>query len=218
MPFFRPVLALAAVLCTLGWTSTAHSQTVYRIVGPDGKVSFSDRAPSPDAAPTAAARPGSAPQASSGTTAALPYALRQIATRFPVTLYTGSDCAPCVSARNMLIGRGIPFTERTVASNEDLTALERLSGGTSLPFGTIGGQQLSGFSNSEWSQYLDAAGYAKQSQLPLGYQRPAATPLAAVQKAVPAAAKIEAPPAAEAPQAPAASSGPTPSNPAGIRF
>lgn len=218
MPFFRPALALAAVLCTLGWTSVAHSQAVYRIVGPDGKVSFSDRAPTPDSAPTAAAREGNVPQARGGASAALPYALRQIATRFPVTLYTGSDCLPCTSARNLLVNRGIPFTERTVTSNEDIAALERLSGGSSLPFGTIGGQQLTGFSDTEWSQYLDAAGYAKQSQLPPSYQRAAATPLVAVQQATPAAQKNAAPPAPVRPQAPATTSGPTPSNPAGIRF
>ena len=218
MPFVRPALALVAVLSTLGWTSVAHSQAVYRIVGPDGKVSFSDRAPTQDSTPTAIARTDNAPQASSGATAALPYALRQVATRFPVTLYTGSDCAPCTSARNLLINRGIPFTERTVVSNEDIAALERLSGGTSLPFGSIGGQQLSGFSDTEWSQYLDAAGYAKQSQLPPGYQRPTATPLVAVQQAAPAAQKSPAPPASVRPQTPAAPTGPTPSNPAGIRF
>lgn len=218
MTFFRPALALAAALCTLGWAGAAHSQTVYRIVGPDGKVSFSDRAPSENAVPAAPVRAGSAPQASSAATVALPYALRQIATRFPVTLYTGNDCAPCTSARNLLIHRGIPFTERTVVSNEDIAALERLSGGSSLPVGTIGGQQLSGFSDTEWSQYLDAAGYAKQSQLPSSYQRPAATPLVAVQQAAPAAHKSEVPSAAVRPQPPAASSGPTPSNPAGIRF
>lgn len=219
MPFFRPALALAAVLCTLGGTGAAHSQAVYRIVGPDGKISFSDRAPTEDAVPTAPGRAGSAPQASSSVTA-LPYALRQIATRFPVTLYTGNDCAPCASARNMLVNRGIPFTERTVVSNEDIASLERLSGGSSLPFGTIGGQQLTGFSDTEWTQYLDAAGYAKQSQLPPGYQRPAATPLVAVQQAAPApsAQKSAVPSAPVRPQAPAASSGPTPSNPAGIRF
>ena len=220
MPFFRTALVLAAAVCTLGGAGVVHAQAVYRIVGPDGKVTFSDRAPTEDATPTAPARAGSVPQASSGTTATLPYALRQIATRFPVTLYTGSDCAPCTSARNLLINRGIPFTERTVVGNEDIAALERLSGGTSLPFGTIGGQQLSGFSDTEWSQYLDAAGYAKQSQLPPGYQRPAATPLVAVQQVAPAQAaqKNAAPPALVRPQAPAASSGPTPSNPAGIRF
>ena len=220
MPLFRPALVLAATLFTLAWTSAAHAQTVYRIVGPDGKVSFSDRAPTEDAVPTPPGRTGSASQASSGAAVALPYALRQIATRFPVTLYTGNDCVPCTSARNLLVNRGIPFTERTVVSNEDIAALERISGGSSLPFGTIGGQQLAGFSDSEWTQYLDAAGYAKQSQLPPSYQRPAATPLVAVQQAAPAPAaqKSAVPSAPVRPQAPAASSGPTPSNPAGIRF
>lgn len=69
----------------------------------------------------------------------LPYELKQIATRFPVTIYTGSDCA--CSSLPLLSSRGVPFTERTVASNEDIAALERLSSSSSLPFGTIGGQR-----------------------------------------------------------------------------
>lgn len=216
MPFFRTSLALVAALCTFGAASTVHAQAVYRIVGPDGKVTFSDRAPSEGAA--APARQASTSQSSSATTA-LPYELRQIAARFPVTLYTSKDCAPCTSARNLLLNRGIPFAERTVASNEDIAALERLSGGTSLPFGTIGGQQLNGFSDTEWSQYLDAAGYPKKSQLPPSYQRPAAAPLVAVQAAAPVAApKSPIAPQPERTQAPEAPSGPTPSNPAGIRF
>ena len=147
----------------------------------------------------------------------MPYELRQIANRYPVTIYTGSDCAPCGSLRNLLTSRGVPYTERTVVSNEDIAALQRLSGNSSLPFGTIGGQQLVGFSDAEWIQYLDAAGYPKQSQLPSNYRQPAPAPLVA-------AKPVEAAPAA-APKAPArptppppANDGPTPSNPAGIRF
>lgn len=215
MPFFRTSWALATALCALGAAGMAQAQGVYRIVGPDGKVTFSDRAPSSGTA--VPARPAAAPSGASSP--ALPYELRQIATRFPVTLYTSKDCTPCASARNLLLRRGVPFTERTVASNEDIAALERLSGSTGLPFGSIGGQQLSGFSDAEWSQYLDAAGYPQQSQLPPGYQRPAAAPLVAVQPAAPAAPReLAAPPAPERAQAPAAPSGPTPGNPAGIRF
>jgi len=147
----------------------------------------------------------------------LPYELRQIVNRYPVTIYTGSDCAPCGSLRNLLTSRGVPYTERTVVSNEDIAALQRLSGNSSLPFGTIGGQQLVGFSDAEWIQYLDAAGYPKQSQLPSNYRQPAPTPLVA-------AKPVESAPAAE-PKAPArpalpppVNDGPTPSNPAGIRF
>ncbi len=207
---------LASVLMTLACAS-AHAQTVYRIVGPDGKVTFSDRPPA-DAAAQPARTTGLGPTAPN---AALPLELRQPATRFPVTLYTGSDCTPCTSARNLLIARGIPFTERTVSTNEDIDALQRLSGSTNLPFGTIGSQQLAGFSDSEWTQYLDAAGYPKQSQLPANYRRPAAIPLVAVKAAEPASAAASGPSArAQAPQRTPApvNEGPTPGNPAGIRF
>lgn len=210
-PLCTPLLAsLLLALAGVG----AHAQAVYRIVGPDGKVTFSDRAPD------TAAKPAQSTTSGTGATgAALPYELQQVATRFPVTLYTGTDCTPCNNARNLLVGRGIPFTERTITTNEDIDALQRLSGGNGLPFGTIGGQQLAGFSDSEWTQYLNAAGYPKQSQLPSNYRRPPATPLVAVKAAQPAAptAPENRVPAERQRPAPA-TDGPTPSNPAGIRF
>jgi glutaredoxin len=218
-PMQKPLTAplLASLLMTLACAS-AQAQGVYRIVGPDGKVTFSDRPPADANAQPARTAP-EAPQAANGD---LPYELRQIANRFPVTLYTGNDCAPCTSARNLLTSRGIPFTERTVSSNEDIAALQRLSGAASLPFGTIGAQQLSGFSEGEWVQYLDAAGYPKKSALPRTYRQPAPMPLVAVKAAEPAATVSPAPAAPAAPlraRPPApANDGPTPSNPAGIRF
>lgn len=211
-PRYALSLAGAAVLVLLS-AAAVQAQQVYRIVGPDGKVTFSDRAPDPAA--QAAPVPTERAQGAGGP--ALPYELRQVAARFPVTLYTGNDCAPCASARNLLLGRGVPFTERTVNTNEDIEALQRLSGGTSLPFGTVGGQQLQGFSDTEWTQYLDAAGYPKQSQLPPGYRRAPATPLVA-SVARPAPAPAAAASAARPAPPPAAPSGPTPSNPAGITF
>lgn len=218
-PSTSPLLAsLLLVLACAG----AQAQGVYRIVGPDGKVTFSDRPPA-DANAQPARVGAEAPSATNGE---LPFALRQVASRFPVTLYTGADCAPCTAARNLLTSRGVPFTERTVTSNEDIAALQRLSGASSLPFGTIGSQQLAGFSETEWAQYLDAAGYPKQSQLPRNYRQPAPTPLVAVKAAepaasAPAAASTSAPPPAASPRPrtpPPPSDGPSPSNPAGIRF
>ncbi|MDT0138536.1 glutaredoxin family protein [Acidovorax sp. PRC11] len=216
VPFAARLAALCAVACAAA-ALPAAAQTVYRIVGPDGKVTFSDRAPDAQTAPDIANGRRSAGAGGSS----LPYELQQIATRFPVVLYTGSDCAPCASARNLLVGRGVPFTERTVSTNEDIDALQRLSGSTSLPFGTIGSQQLSGYSDTEWAQYLDAAGYPRQSQLPPTYRRPPPTPLVAAKPAsAPVAAAARAP--APAP-APASAPGPapgarTPANPAGIQF
>lgn len=209
---------LASLLVMLACTG-AQAQGVYRIVGPDGKVTFSDRPPADAKEPLQPTRSAGTAPAAAG--AALPYDLRQIANRFPVTIYTGNDCAPCISLRNALTSRGVPFTERTVSTSEDAAALQRLSGSSSLPFGTIGGQQLVGFSDTEWTQYLNAAGYPKQSQLPASYRQPTATPLVAV-KPLEAAPTSDPQPKANTPARPQpvapANDGPTPSNPAGIRF
>ena len=211
------VCATGALLAT-----TTQAQQVHRIVGPDGKVTFSDRAPEDKKAQSTVLSTASGGAASYP---ALPSELRQIASRFPVTLYTGESCSPCQQARQLLVQRGVPFTERSVNTNDDLDALRRLSGESALPFGTIGRQQLKGFSDAEWTQYLDAAGYPAQSRLPRGYTQPAATPLAPTK--APAASAPDAPQeAASAPTGrlrrqappPPPPGGPTPSNPAGIRF
>ena len=165
----------------LGFISLPHvsqAQQVYRITGTDGKISFSDQLP---AVLNNAKVTSSSPASSTGAVLAeLPYELRQIAKKYPVILYVGDNCEPCSAGRLMLTNRGIPFIEKAVNTNEDTQALERISGGGALPLLTIGGQQLKGFLNEEWSQYLTAAAYPLSSVLPASYRRSARTPLAPV--------------------------------------
>ena len=209
-----PHLRTAALGFVLGLVSVAAlAQGVYRIVGPDGRVSYSDQPP-----PAANAKPvvSGAPGAAGGASAQLPFGLRQVASRYPVVLYTSAECAPCNSGRNLLNARGIPYSEKTINTFEDGEALKRLSGQASLPFVTIGSQQIKGYSDSEWTQFLDAAGYPKQSALPSAYRRAAPTPLVAV---APAAAPAPATTAQSKPaETPAPSVVPPVTNPAGIRF
>lgn len=208
--FPASVVALAVVLA-----SSAASAQIYRSVGPDGRVTYSDK---PTAAATERAPASTADAAGAGS--ALPYALRQTAQRYPVTLYTGSACAPCDSGRQLLMERGIPFAERSVASGADIEALQRLTGSSNLPVLAIGTQQVRGYSSTEWNQYLDAAGYPRTSQLPRTWQQPPASPLAPAQvtasqtanNTTPAA--TPAPASAQVPVTPA----PTSTNPAGLRF
>jgi glutaredoxin len=206
--------SLALFIAALAITGAAHAQ-VYRIVGADGKVTFSDQP---------AGTGGNAKGASAGMTpgsgsagAALPFELQQVANRYPVTIYTGDNCGPCGAGVSMLTARGIPFVEKTVNSTQDVQALQRISGDSSLPLLTIGSQQLKGYSDSEWTQFLNAAGYPAAAALPTSYRRPVAVPLVAVSTATAPAA---APPAANSRPAAAAQVSPPPSasNPAGIRF
>nr|WP_315202970.1 glutaredoxin family protein [uncultured Albidiferax sp.] len=206
----RPTLISTVLACSvLSLAASVSAQTVYRIVGPDGRVSFSDQPPPP----TSKARvTTAAPGGGSAVNASLPFELKEVVQRYPVTLYTSASCSPCASARNLLVSRGVPFTERTVNTNEDGEALKRISGDTTLPFGTIGSQQLKGFSDLEWMQYLDAAAYPKTSVLPASYQQPAPRPLVATKAAEPA--KAPAPAAAPAQPQPIDSG----NNPTGIQF
>ncbi len=205
------ILGSTAALVLLG--TAAQAQTVYRIVGADGKVTFSDK-------PPVTANQGKVVGTGVGANGAasnvgLPFELRQVASKYPVTLYTSSKCAPCDTGRALLAGRGVPFVERTVNTTEDSESLQRISGDTSLPFLTIGGQRLKGFTDAEWTQYLDAAGYPKSSLLNANYRNPAPTPLVAVQKPAPAAPKPE---VQAATPTPAPTPAKTADNPNGIIF
>lgn len=214
MPITTRSLPARVALLVLATAACAASAQVYRIVGPDGRVTFSDKPPTEPGVRASAAPVAGQPASGGG--GALPLELRQTVSRFPVTLYTGPNCAPCSAGRNFLSARGIPFAERTINTADDVAAFQRLSaGGATLPLLTIGGQQLKGYAEPEWAQYLDAAGYPQTSQLPANYRAVAPAPLVAVQPvAAPVAATAPAPAAA----APVAAPAPSGSNPAGITF
>ncbi|MDO8285128.1 MAG: glutaredoxin family protein [Rhodoferax sp.] len=208
-------LLLGSAALVLG-ASGVQAQTIYRIVGADGKVTFSDKPPvSAEQGKVATTGVGAA---AANPSSGMPFELRQVVTKYPVVLYTSTACAPCDAGRSLLLSRGVPFSERTVATPEDRAYLQRLTGDNSLPYLTIGTQRIKGLSDLEWTQYLDAAGYPKTSQLPATYRNAAPTPLVAIQTpAAPASKPADKPDAAkEAPpyQPPPAN----PSNPAGIQF
>ncbi|MDB5874304.1 MAG: glutaredoxin-like protein [Ramlibacter sp.] len=211
--------SLMGLLALTGFGSTdANAQQIFRIVGPDGRVTFSDKAPTDPGVRATAGTALRMPAAGGTDINALPLELRQAATRYPVTLYTASGCMPCGGGRALLSSRGVPFTEKTVSTNEDILALQRLSGGaSSLPFLTVGGQQIRGYSEIEWTQFLDAAGYPKTSQLPANYSPAPPSPLVAAQDPL-----RSPPPAAAEPERAAAPSevapGRTPENPTGLKF
>lgn len=144
---------------------------LYKVVGPDGKVTYTDRAPVGQPSQQIS-RSGVVSE-----TSALPYELRRVVQRYPVTLYTTEGCGPCDQARGLLKQRGVPFTEKLIKTSADEAELQRLENTRELPVGRIGVQQVLGFSAQEWQSYLDAAGYPAASVLPSGYAAANASPL-----------------------------------------
>jgi glutaredoxin len=205
----HPTLTALRLLPLAVLFASAPLYAQYKVVGPDGKVTYTDRPPASASGKITelGGRGGVAAE-----NAALPLELRQAASRYPVTLYASAGaCDPCDSARQLLRQRGIPYSERSVQSPEDADALERLSGGRDAPTLSIGSQTLRGLAPEVWNSYLDAAGYPRESRLPPNFAYAPATPLVA-RAAPPAARPAETP----AEQRPAGTPVP-PANP-GIKF
>jgi glutaredoxin len=188
----RPWFAAAAAALML-LAPSAHA--LFKVVGPDGKITYTDRPPPVEQGrATTVNRDGS----SATTDVSLPFALRQVMAKFPVTLYTSASCQACDLGRALLTRRGIPFAERTATTEEDKEAWEKLVGGQEAPVLRVGAQVMRGFNAGAWEETLDVAGYSRTSQLPPNYKAAAATPLVERKPARPAT-----PPAAEAAPAPA---------------
>ena len=198
--------APAVLLALLLAAGASHAQ--YKVVGPDGRITYTDR--------PVAAEPGAQVQAlrrdasPASSAPLLPLELREPVARFPVTLFTSSDCPPCDSGRKLLQQRGVPYSERLVSSDDDIAALQRLSGGRTVPALTVGSQALRGFQDADWQGTLDLAGYPKTSRLPRGWAPPPPAPL--VTRSPEPAAPAQRAPAEPPPQTPAAAGS------GGIRF
>lgn len=148
----------------------------YKWIGPDGRVNYGDRPPDSEAKRVnTGARPIPAP----GDDGQLPYTLRMVARKYPVSVYTSADCRPCDQAKQHLARRGVPYVELTIRTPRDLEAFKR-AGFTDgqIPAIAVGGEKVNGFSASGLDATLDLAGYPGTSQLPRDYRNPPAQPVA----------------------------------------
>lgn len=207
-PFRAAIAALSSVLLAFA------AQAQIKVVAPDGRVTYTDRPPTAEMG--RAVPMGQTASTEVPATSTLPLELRQVSTRFPVTLYASPDCGPCETGRRLLQSRGIPFVERGIINDDDTEAMNRITGGRSVPALTIGTQALRGFSDTDWHAYLDAAGYPRESRLPRNYQPPASSPLVARKAEVPDAGATRA--AASVPPPAVLAPPPPPPAPTGIRF
>jgi glutaredoxin len=163
------LFSLLILACATG----AHAQ-MYKWVGPDGKVTYSDVPP-----PSSIKQVETKSLSGGGpSTVGLPYELSEAVKNSPVKLYTTTKCAPCDNARTMLNTRGIPFTEKTVSSNQDIEQLRKISGDSNLPVLVVGRSTQSGFDSGAWNSALTSAGYPTSNQLPANYRNGSVEPAA----------------------------------------
>ena len=164
-------LRFACLASALLATTAVSAQTTYRWIDPrNGVTVISDLPPPPGTRGVTVSEVASGADEEQR----LPYAIRQASAKFPVVLYTSENCGSCQQARALLNGRGVPFSEKLLTNQEELTALGRQLGGEGvLPSISVGRQSAAGFAASTWNELLDFAGYPASA--PYGF-RPAGPP------------------------------------------
>jgi glutaredoxin len=182
------LLAIAAASMPL----LVSGQTLYRYLDPTGRIVYSDQPPPPSAKQV---EPKRLPQ-NVIETDPVPFAAREAAEKYPVTLYT-FDCEVCKQAEALLAKRGIPFKSVIVSEEAGHAKLMALTGQQSAPVLQVGDKQvMTGFNATRWNQMLDDAGYPKTPPPPRQVARSAPTSAPASTQAGAPAVPADAPPAA----------------------
>src|SRR3989338_4768074 len=172
----RIVLLLS---CLAVVPSGARADELYRWVDAKGKVHYGDVPPAGATQGTTIKSPAAAAPVED-----LPYETRRAQQNFPVTLYVADNCAEaCNQARELLSKRGIPFSEKSLITHEDIDAFKALSGSDGVPTLAVGKSFLKGFLAGQWHGELDNAGYPKTAPYRAPGALPASAPAAASQVA-----------------------------------
>jgi glutaredoxin len=135
--------------------SGTHAET-YRWIDSAGNTIISDTPP--QGKTKGVTKLGGKPEAADS----LSFAMKRAVESFPVVLYTSADCpAECKAARDLLNGRGIPFTEKMMQKPEEFEELKQLVGDIFVPSLKVGSQRFRGFEAGAYNNLLDLASYPK---------------------------------------------------------
>jgi len=165
----------AATLLLLLAACSALAQ--YKWTEPQGQTGYGDQAPRDATHVERLGTMGSSAADLSDSLEQLPYEIRRAAKDFPVVLYAQASCPICDDGRAFLKAHAIPFSERTIATREDIEAFRQLGAGEQLPALAVGRRIVRGFESSLWGEALADAGYPQGIPLPNNWQWPAAKPL-----------------------------------------
>lgn len=158
-PWFAFGVAAASAMLAISFPAQAQ---LYKYVDKDGRTVYSDVPPPADAKKVERTKLNK----NVIDTSKSDYETQQASKRLPLTLYTTESCGEaCQKARDYLSGRGTPFTETVLKSEEQAKPIkDRLGGPLQVPLLDIGGTSLQkGFEETAWNGLLEAAGYPVRS-------------------------------------------------------
>ncbi len=151
---------------SVGFDATSAQAQIFKWTDEKGITHLSDQPPPPNAKKVEQKNISSVESSVS-----LPYELAEAVRNFPVTIFTTANCSGCDQGRKLLQTRGVPFTEKTISTEEDSAKLAEAGSDGQLPFLLVGNQKLIGFEAGGWTDALNNANYPAKRVLPANYKQ-----------------------------------------------
>lgn len=159
-------LHLATAICAaVMLLSTAHGQQLYKSVGPDGRVVYSDRQPTQGRLEKTIKYEEQ--PSSNLATQSVSYVeqLRRLRASAPkvavapdaIVLYSAAWCRYCDQAKAFLARRNIPYRKVDIDTPEGLAAFAGAGGGKGVPLLVRGATRLQGFSLASYESVFRTA-------------------------------------------------------------
>ena len=140
------------IACMVLLSCAAFSQTLYKSVGLDGKVVYSDKQPAEGRVEKMKFQNLPATPLPQAVAAAYAELLRK-AKANPVTapvagtvLYSASWCGYCRQAKAYLASKGIAYSELDIDTPTGMAGFAQVGGGRGVPLLMAGGQKVQGYS------------------------------------------------------------------------
>jgi glutaredoxin len=144
--------------CALAASAAIPAQTIYKSVGPDGRIVYSDQPPTTGHLQktmkfelASSALPASAASFMEQFRKTHPAGAAQVATGKGVTLYSAVWCGYCKQAKAWLSGHGVAYHDVDIDAPGGMAALAQANGGgTGVPVLVVDGKTMNGFSASAY--------------------------------------------------------------------
>jgi glutaredoxin len=143
----------ARFLFLLLFSTPLLAQSLYKSVGPDGKIVYSDH-------PPAEGRVLKTMRFENLPTSALPAAATEQLRRQKaqstaaapggIVLYTAAWCGYCKKAKAYLASKGIDYQEFDIDTEQGMISYAQAGGGKGIPLLLYGGQRIQGFSTAAY--------------------------------------------------------------------
>lgn len=159
----RFLVFLAAACCAISTPVTA--ETLYKTIGPDGRVEYTDRPPADGkAAKTlnfadlpATPLPDSVLRYREQLQKGMQNRLANAGKRGGVQLFSAAWCGYCRKAKSWLDGRGIAYTEIDIDTPDGGMAFAQAGSASGIPLLLAGEQRVQGFSAAAYESVFRAA-------------------------------------------------------------